>query len=65
MRSFDGAEICELVELFIQGSLENILFKRNFGLCQDEGLILLRKLNDQQKDQKEKSYQQHFQRRCF
>ena len=65
MRSFDGAEICELVELFIQGSLENILFKRNFGLCQDEGLILLRKLNDQQKDQKEKSYQQNFQRRCF
>ena len=52
MRSFDGAEICELVELFIQGSLENILCKRNFGLYQDEGLILLRKLNGQSKQTK-------------
>ena len=49
MRSFDGAEICELVQLFIQGSLENMLCKRNFGLYQDEGLILLRKFNGQSK----------------
>ena len=32
MRSFDCAQICELVALFIQGSLENILLKTNFGL---------------------------------
>ena len=52
MRSFDGAEICELVQLFIQGSLENMLCKRNFGLYQDEGLILLRKFNGQSKQTK-------------
>ena len=42
MGSFDGAEICELVQLYIQSRLENILPKNNLGL------ILLRILNDQQ-----------------
>ena len=32
MGSFDGAEICELVGLYIQSNLENILPKTNFGL---------------------------------
>ena len=38
MGSFDGAEICELVGLYIQSRLEHILPKNNFGL------ILLRTL---------------------
>ena len=45
MGCFDGAEICELVGLYIQSNLENILPKTNFGLYRDERLILLRNLN--------------------
>ena len=43
--SFDGAEICEFAGLYIQSNLENILLKTNFGLYQDDGLILLRNHN--------------------
>ena len=55
MGSFDGAEICELVGLYIQSNLENILPKTNFGLCRDDGLIRLRNLNGQQMDKKRKT----------
>ena len=55
MGSFDGAEICELVGLYIQSNLENILPKTNFGLYQDDGLILLRNLNGHQMDKKRKT----------
>ena len=48
MGSFDGAEICELVGLYIQSKLEKILPKSNFGLYQDNWLGLLRNLNRQQ-----------------
>ena len=47
MGSFDGTEICELVGLYIQSNLKNILPKTNFGLYRDDGLILLRNLNGQ------------------
>ena len=52
--SFDSAEICELVGLYIQSNLENILPKTNFGLYRDDGLILLRNLNSQQMDKERK-----------
>ena len=55
MGSFDGAEICELVGLYIQSNLENILPKTNFGLYRDHELILLRNLNGQQMDKKRKA----------
>ena len=55
MGSFDGAEICELVGLYIQSNLENILPKTNFGLYRDHELILLRNLNGQQMDKKRKT----------
>ena len=48
MGSFDRAEICELVGLYIQSKLEKILPKSNFGLYRDDGLALLRNLNAQQ-----------------
>ena len=50
MGSFD-----ELVGLYIQSNLKNILPKTNFGLYQDEGFILLRNLNVQQMDKKRKA----------
>ena len=55
MGSFDGAEICELIGLYIQSNLKNILPKTNFGLYQDDRLILLRNLNRQQMDIKRKT----------
>ena len=50
MGSFDGAEICELVRLYIQSKLGKILPKSDFGLYQDNGLLLLRDLNRQETD---------------
>ena len=55
MDSFDDAEICELVGLYVQSKLENILPKTNCRLYRHDGLILLRNLNDQQMDKKRKS----------
>ena len=40
MGSFDGAEIYELVVLYIQSKLEKILPKSNFRLYRDGGLAL-------------------------
>ena len=59
MGSFDGAEICELVGLYIQSNLKNILPKTNFGLYRDDGLILLGNLNGQQVDKIRKIYPQN------
>ena len=53
--SCELADLCELVELYIQSTLENILPKTNFGLYRDNRLILLRKLNGQQIDKKGKT----------
>ena len=39
MGSFDGAEMCEIVGLYIQLNLENILTKTNFGLHRDDKLF--------------------------
>ena len=54
MGSFDGAEVCELVGLYIQSNLENLPPKINFGLYRHDGLILSRNFNGQQIDKKEK-----------
>ena len=56
MGSFGGAEICELVGLYIQSNLESILSKTNFGLYRDDGLSLIRNLNGQQTDKKRKTF---------
>ena len=38
MGSFDGAEICELVELYLLEKLSNVIEKQNIGLYRDDGL---------------------------
>ena len=53
MYSFNGAAIFELVGLYIQSNVENILPKTN-RLYQNNKLILLRNLNAQQMDKKRK-----------
>ena len=48
MRSFDGAEICELVGIYILCFIVKIIHKNYSGLYRDDGLLILRNLNGQQ-----------------
>ena len=50
MGSYDGAEFCDLIGIYIQSLLTNILSKDNMGLYRDDGLFILRKINKQQAD---------------
>ena len=53
MSSFDGAEFCELIGIYIQSlftdSIE-LITKENIGLYRDDELILLRNISSQQTD---------------
>jgi hypothetical protein len=42
MGSFDGAEICELVGLFILNHLGKRFGKENIGLYRDDGLAIIK-----------------------
>ena len=50
MGSYDGAEIWELVGIYLLFLLVNIINKSNSGLYHDDGLILLRNVNRQNVD---------------
>ena len=50
MGSYDGAEICELVGIFIFTRLATIIKKSNCRLYRDNGLVILRNVNGQQRD---------------
>ena len=50
MGSYDGAEICELVGLYILDELSKKLNKNDLGLYRDDGLILLRNKNGHEID---------------
>jgi hypothetical protein len=41
MGSYDGAELCELVGLFILKEISDKFGKENVGLYRDDGLMLL------------------------
>ena len=45
MGSFDGAEICEFVGLFLLDRLASVLGKKNVGLYRDDGLAVLRNIS--------------------
>ena len=51
MGSFDGAEVCELVGIFILYFLAKLINKNDCGLYMDDGLLILRNVNGQQTDQ--------------
>ena len=46
MGSFDGAETCELVGLYILDTLGNKFGNENIGLYRDDGLACLKTLTD-------------------
>ncbi len=54
MGSYDGAEICELVGLFILNELSKSLGKDRVGLYRDDGLVLLRGTSGRIADQTRK-----------
>ena len=54
MGSYDGAEICELVGIYIQPKLANIIDKKNLGLYLGDGLILRKSTKGREVDQTRK-----------
>ena len=60
MRSFDGAEVCELTGRFIFNSLAKKYGKDRVGLYRDDGLILLRGASARLADKARKDLHQLF-----
>ena len=60
MGSFDGAEICELVGIFILEEIKNTLNAPNIGLYRDDGLAVFENLNGHSNDQFRKKLIQTF-----
>ena len=52
--SYDGGELCEWIGIYIQSLLESCLEKDQMGLYRDDGLIILRNINNQQTDKIQK-----------
>ena len=50
MGSYDGAEVCELVGLYLLSNLSEIVSKEDAGLYRDDGLLLLRNVNSRETD---------------
>ena len=48
--SFDGAELCELIEIYIQSILAKMTSKNGLGLYRDNSLIVLKNKNGPQTD---------------
>ena len=48
MESFDGAEVCKFVGIYILRFLVKVSNKNDCGLHRDDGLFILRNVNDQQ-----------------
>ena len=41
MASFDGAEICELVDLYVLDKLSRLIGRKNVGLYREDGLTAI------------------------
>ena len=50
MGSYDGAEVCELVELFLLNELNELFGKDNVGLYRDDGLAIVKNTSGPQMD---------------
>jgi len=45
MGRYDGAEICELIDLLILNKLSDLVEKNDTGVLRDDGLLVLRNAN--------------------
>ena len=55
MDSYDGAQICELVGVYILTRLATIIKKSDCGLYRDNGFVIMRNVNGQQIDRERKN----------
>ena len=60
MGSYDGAEVCELVGLYILHNLGNKYGKENIGLYRDDGLAAFNKTSGPQAERIKKDFQNFF-----
>ena len=60
MESFHGAEVCQLVGIYILCSLAKLINKEDCGLYRDDGLLILRNVNGQQIDEMRKNIMKTF-----
>ena len=60
MRAYDGAEICEIVGLFLLNNLANRFDKNSVGLYRDDGLALFENINGYRADKIHKEFHQLF-----
>ena len=62
MGSFDGAEVCELIGLFLLDNLSKKFGKNNVGLYRDDGLILPKNASGPQSERTRKDITREFKR---
>ena len=55
MGCYNGAEICELVGIYIQNKLCKLMNEKDFGLDRDDGLGILRNTSGPEADRKRKN----------
>ena len=55
MGSFDGAEVCELVGLYLLNKIKSLLGSKNVGLYKDDGLAIIQKANGPKVDRLRKA----------
>ena len=55
MGCYDGAEICELVGIYIQSKFCKLMNKKDFGIYRDDGLDIVRNTSGPEADRKRKS----------
>ena len=60
MGAYNGAEVCELVGLFLLNSLANKFDKKCVGLYRDDGLAVFRNINGHHADKTRKEFCQLF-----
>ena len=60
MGCYDGAEICELVEIFILNKLNNIIDENTICLYHDDGLGVFDKLSGPQIDRRKRKIIKNF-----
>ena len=60
MGAYDGAEVCELVGLFLLNMLSNKFDKNNIGIYRDDGLAIFRNINGHQADKIRKEFHNLF-----
>ena len=60
MGSFDGAEVCELIGLFLLNNSSEKYGKNNVGLYRDDGLVLLRNARGPQPKRTKKDITREF-----